>query len=319
MPIRLPAWRRRSDESVQSQGCGRILWHEAAEQSVICLGILAVLVTVQASLATMAAFGVIQTPSVAFGFCMALFMTAMYAAASSAILFTADVDAGTFVFHRTKPIGWLTYLWGKLSWTALSSLALGLAAWIETCVWQSVFPGARDASLALGVSGVGIVEGMAGGLIASMMFRGPLRAVIAGIAMASIGAWVSVVVYHGATGGGTVLVTTAYYQAAGLRLIVAAVALASVFPMARVWYRTGQPLRPLVLPRFLRGETRSIATGGDWDSCGQPCRGRAIRLLWQAWRQIQTPAMIYWGMCLVAFVWVGLDYLSKGRFPSLSR
>ena len=162
------------------KGCGRILWHEAAEQSVICLGILAVLVTVQASLATMAAFGVIQTPSVAFGFCMALFMTAMYAAASSAILFTADVDAGTFVFHRTKPIGWLTYLWGKLSWTALSSLALGLAAWIETCVWQSVFPGARDASLALGVSGVGIVEGMAGGLIASMMFRGPLRAVIAG-------------------------------------------------------------------------------------------------------------------------------------------
>ena len=60
---------------------------------------------------------------------MALFMTAIYAAASSALLFTAEVDAGTFVFQRTKPIGWLTYLSGKLSWTALSTIALGLAAW----------------------------------------------------------------------------------------------------------------------------------------------------------------------------------------------
>ena len=122
------------------RACGRILWREAAEQYTFCIGIFAMLVVMQASLATMETFDMIQPPTVAFGFGMALFMTAIYAAASSALLFTAEVDAGTFVFQRTKPIGWLTYLSGKLSWTVLSSIVLGLAAWIETSVWQGVFP-----------------------------------------------------------------------------------------------------------------------------------------------------------------------------------
>ena len=115
---------------------GRILWREAAEQYTFCIGIFVILIVMQASLATMDAFNSIRTVTVAFAFGMALFMTAIYAAASSALLFTAEVDAGTFAFQRTKPIGWLTYLSGKLSWTVLSSTALGLAAWIETAVWR---------------------------------------------------------------------------------------------------------------------------------------------------------------------------------------
>ena len=70
---------------------GRILWREAAEQYTFCIGIFAMLVVMQASLTTMDAFNMIQSPTVAFGFGMALFMTAIYTTASSALLFTAEV------------------------------------------------------------------------------------------------------------------------------------------------------------------------------------------------------------------------------------
>jgi len=296
---------------------GRILWREAAEQYTFCIGIFVMLVVMQASLVTMETLGMInRTPPVAFGFGMALFMTAIYAAASSALLFSAEVDAGTFVFQRTKPIGWLTYLSGKLSWTVLSSIALGLAGWIETSIWQGGFPDARDTSLAFGVCGVGIVEGMAWGLIATMVVRGPLRAVIVGIAMGSLAAWWSVGVYDSATGYGTVAVSTAYHQAAWFRLIEAAVVLTAGVLLARVWYRTGQPLGEMLLPRLLYGKTDSVAPAGQWSSCGRPCRGRSIRLFWQAWRQVRSPAVIYWGCCLAALAWAGLYYRAKMDQPA---
>lgn len=283
---------------------GRILWREAAEQYTFCIGIFAMLVVMQASLTTMETFNMIQPPTVAFGFCMALFMTAIYTAASSALLFTAEVDAGTFSFQRTRPIGWLTYLSGKLSWTVLSSIVLGFTAWIETSVWQGVFPDPSDTSMAFGICGVGIVEGMAWGLIATIVVRGPLRAVIFGIAMGSLMAWVSTVVVHWAVDVETVAVTTAYHQAAWLRLIVAAVVLVAGVLAARVWYRTGQPLGRVLLPRLLHGETDSVAVTGQWSSFARPCRGRSIRLLWQAWRHVRSPAVVYWGCCLAALIWV---------------
>ncbi len=300
------------------RACGRILWREAAEQYAFCIGIFALLVTLQASLVTMETFDIAPPPSVAFGFGMALFMTAIYSAASSALLLTAETDAGTFSFQRTRPIGWLTYLWGKLSWVVLSSLLLGLVGWLETAVWMGVFPSSRDASLALGVSGVGILEGLTWGLIASMLVRQPLRAVIAGIALASLGAWVSVAAHHLATGSGTVAVETAYYEAAAVRLIAAAAVLAIAVPLVRIWYRTGQPLRLPALPRVVHDAADTVAVAGQWESCDRPCRGRWIRLIWHAWRQIRTPAVVYWGLCLVACVGVGLRMLSRVTFSSTS-
>ena len=216
------------------KACGRILWREAAEQYTFCIGIFAMLIVVQVSLTTMESFDKALQPTVAFGFGMALFMTAIYAAASSALMFTAEADAGMFVFHRTKPIGWLTYLSGKLSWTVLSSIVLGLAAWIATRVWLGVFPDPHNTSLAFCVCGVGILEGMAGGLIATIVVRGPLRAVIVGIAVGSVAAWVTAVLHHQATGSGIMSVTTAYYQAAWFRLIVAAIVLAAGVLLTRV-------------------------------------------------------------------------------------
>lgn len=300
------------------RACGRILWREAAEQYAFCIGIFAMLVTLQASLATMETFDMIRPPSIAFGFGMALFMTAIYTAASCALLLTAETDAGTFSFQRTRPIGWFTYLWGKLSWVVLSSLLLGLVGWLETAVWLGVFPSSRDTSLALGVSGVGILEGLAWGLIASMLVRQPLRAVVAGIALASLGAWVSVVAHHLATGSGTVAVTTAYYEAAAVRLIVAIAVLAIAVPLVRIWYRTGQPLRLPALPRVAHDAVDTVAVASQWDAYARPCRGRWIRLIWHAWRQIRTPAVVYWGLCLVACVGVGLRMLSRVTFSSTS-
>lgn len=290
---------------------GRILWREAAEQYAFCIGVFALLVTLQASWMTMEAFHMIPRPSTVDGFSMALFMTAIYAAASAALLLTAEVDAGTFAFQRTKPIGWFTYLSGKLSWTVLSSILLGLVAWMETSIWLGMLSSGREFSFAFGVCGVGIVEGLAWGLMASMLLREPLRAVIAGIAMASLVAWMTVVTHHTVTGGGSVFITTAYYEAAWVRLVVAAVVLATGIPLVRVWYRTGQPLRLWLLPLAGRVEARSVAVAGAWSSCDKPWRGRAIRLLWQAWRQIRTPVFVYWGMCLVAVVCAGLYYVSK--------
>ncbi len=298
------------------RACGRILWREAAEQYAFCIGIFAMLVTLQASMATMETFDIAPPPSVAFGFGMALFMTAIYSAASSALLLTAETDAGTFSFQRTRPIGWLTYLLGKLSWVVLSSLLLGLIAWLETAVWMGVFPSSPDASLALGVSGVGILEGLAWGLLASMLIREPLRAVVAGIALASLGAWVTVAIHHTATGGGTVTVTAAYYQAAGPRLIVAIAVLAAGLPLVRIWYRTGQPLRVWALTRVASGEAGTPALTAQWSSCDRPCRGRWIRLIWHAWRQVRTPAVIYWGSCLTVGGTVGFRELSRATYSS---
>ena len=58
---------------------GRILWREAAEQYALCVGVFALLVTLQASWVTMEAFHMAGSPSVTHGYCMALFMTAIYA------------------------------------------------------------------------------------------------------------------------------------------------------------------------------------------------------------------------------------------------
>jgi hypothetical protein len=293
------------------RACGRILWREAAEQYAFCIGIFALLITLQASLATMETFDMIRSVDVAFGFGMALFMTAIYTAASGALLLTAETDAGTFSFQRTRPIGWITYLWGKLSWVVLSSLLFGLVAWLETAVWLGVFPSARDASFAFGVSGVGILEGLTWGLMASVLIRQPLRAVVAGIALASLGAWVTVAIHHTATGGGTVAVTTAYYEAAAVRLIVAAVVLAIAVPLVRIWYRTGQPLRLPASPRVTQDAADTVAIAGQWDACVRPCRGRWIRLVWHAWREIRTLAVVYWGLCLAVGGAAGLRVLSR--------
>ena len=179
---------------------GRILWREAAEQYAFCIGVFALLITLQASWMTMEAFGMVSHPNEPHGFSMALFMTAIYGAASCALLLSAEVDAGTFVLHRTKPIGWFTFLWGKLSWTVLSTVLLGLVAWIETCVWLGVVPRARAVSFAFALTGVGILEGIAWGLIASMLFREPLRAVVGGITLASLGAWLTVALHRTVTG-----------------------------------------------------------------------------------------------------------------------
>ncbi|MHB8899655.1 MAG: ABC transporter permease [Thermoguttaceae bacterium] len=298
------------------KACGHILWREGAEQYAFCISVFVLLIVLQASLTTMATFDMIPEPDMAFGLSMALFMTAIYAAASSVLLFTAEVDAGKFSFHRTRPIDWLTYLKGKLGWTVLSSILLGVAAWLETCIWQGAFPNARDGWLAMGVSGVGIVEGLAWGLVASMLFRDPLRGVVGGIAMASAGAYAMVLVHHRVTGSGTVSVTTAYNDAAWPRLILAATVLAGAIPLVRTWYRTGRPLRPWALPRLLRGDATLVATAGDWTACGEPRRGRAIRLLWQSWRQMRPAALVYWGLCAAALTCLGLDYFSKqGRLP----
>ena len=235
-------------------------------------------------------------------------------AASSALLLSAEVDAGTFVFQRTKPIGWLTYMSGKLSWTVASSVLLGLAAWGETAVWLGVFPSARDSWFALGVSGAGILEGIAWGLIASMLLREPLRAVVAGIALASLGAWLTVNVHHSSTGGGAAFVSTVYYEAAGLRLMVAAVVLVIGFPLARVWYRTGQPLRLLALPWSFVVKTRTAAVA-DWEAFNEPRRGRTRRLLWHAWRQIQSPVLVYWSLCIATVVGTVLYYGTEQEDP----
>ncbi len=292
---------------------GRILWREAAEQYTFCIGIFAMLLVMRASLATMETFDMIQPPSVAFHFGMALFMTAIYAAASAALSCGAEVDAGTFVFQRTKPIGWLSYLLGKLSWTVLSTVVLGVAAWLATGLGEGRFPNAHDTSLAFGVCGVGIVEGLAWGLIATLAIRGPLRAVIAGIATSSLVAWVIVVVHHTLFGVERVLVTTAYYQAAGWRLVIAVFVLVTGVLLTRIWYRTGQPIGKLLMPHRPRGEGTLTVTPGQWRSYAQPCRGRWLRLLWQAWRQVRSPAVAYWCCCLIVLVWAGLYY--RARMP----
>ena len=297
------------------RACGRILWREGAEQYAFCIGVFALLLVLQASWMTMETFRMAPQPTTAYGFGLALFMTAVYAAASSALLLTAEVDAGTFVFQRTKPIGWFTYLWGKLSWVALSCTLFGLVAWLETCAWLGVIPDARDASFAFGVSGVGVLEGIAWGLLASMSFREPLRAVVAGIAMASVATWVTVGIHHNLAGRGTIAVTTAYYEGAGLRVIVAGVVLTIAILRGRSWFRTGQPLRLLTLPGFQRAETVSVAVPGEWDAHEEPWRGRSIRLLWQAWRQLRTAALVYWTLCLVACIWAGSYYLYKSPDP----
>ena len=290
---------------------GRILWREAADQYAFCIGMFAMLLAVQASLATMDAFDMIPSPTVAFHFCIALGMTAIYAAASSALTLTAEVDVGTFTFQRTRPVGWLNWLWGKMSWVVVSSLFLGLAAWLETCVWQGVFPSGRDTAFALRVSGVGILEGLAWGLIAGMLVREPLRAVVAGVALGSLSAWLTSQLHHLAVGGGTAYVSVVYGDAAGARLAVAAVALAIGLPLARIWYRTGQPLRLRGSSRSVAAESQMLAGGADWDRLAEPSRGRMVRLVWHAWRQVRTAAIIYWGSCLLALAGVGCLYYTK--------
>lgn len=290
---------------------GRILWREAADQYAFCIGMFAMLLAAQASLATMDAFDMIPNPTVTFHLCMALGMTAIYAAASSALALTAEVDGGTFTFQRTRPVGWLNWLWGKMGWVVASSLLLGLAAWLETCIWQGVFSNGRDTAFALRVSGVGIFEGLAWGLIAGMLVRGPLRAVVAGVALGSLSAWLTSQLHHLAVGGGTAFVSVVYGDAAGPRLVVAAVALAIGLPLARIWYRTGGPLRWRRSARSVAAESQMLAGGADWDRLAEPSRGRVRRLVWHAWRQVRTAAIVYWALCLLALA--GVAYLYCGK------
>ena len=309
---------------MNQQAVYRIFWKEAVEQLPFCIGIFALMVAIQSAIATMLLFNAqaaASVPGIYYG--AALFMTAVYAASSAALLLTAETDRGTFTLLRTMPLSPWTFLTGKLGWTLVSTLVLALVAWGETLLWAGgMLPESGDTSMIFLICGIGIIEAIAGGLIASAIIRSPLVAVVVGIAIASFMGYATAVADYLLSHSGSNDVLEVYSTAGLPRLGVAIVFLTLGVLLAAKWYRSGRlsvvrHRRSLIwllwrskaatVEEFLVDYSdveQSAMVAGAWRKCPTPVRGRTIRMLWHAWRQLRTATFVYWAACAIPLFFV---------------
>ncbi len=111
---------------------------------------------------------------------VAVALTAFYVLGCGATAFAGERDAGTYLLQRVLPVTPGRLLLGKLLYTGLSALLLGVAAWVLAAVLVSLrgwHPQDSHSAIAL-LGGVKAIELLAWGVFFSLLTSRPLRAVV---------------------------------------------------------------------------------------------------------------------------------------------
>jgi ABC-type transport system involved in multi-copper enzyme maturation permease subunit len=293
----------------------RFVWKEyrvmrAFWISMACLAVLAQLALV--------AFPGLTHYSTVWTFSFALIFPALYAVACGATMFAAEKEDGTYEFLRGLPVTAWRILTGKLAFAVASTLLLIAALW---CLAAGLSRGSSvDAQLRpqlWGTYGLAAVEGLAWGMLFSLVLRRPLQAAVLAIAAASVAVHVALWRSMPFAGEGHVFELGQYLAVVPYRSMIAGAVLLVDGLLVRRWLRPDKR----TARRSLAWWRRRVSTGVSAAAPAMPLSPRRSvilgRLVWQTWRQSRwtMAAMAGPGTLGAIFAIVEISTLS----PSLLR
>ncbi|MHC4401719.1 MAG: hypothetical protein ACYTG0_18770 [Planctomycetota bacterium] len=248
-------------------------------------------------------------------FAVALALPAFYALGSASILFATEHETGTYAFQRGLPVGPMWPLVAKSAFTVASTLAMIGVLWTLAAVlagWE--WPRAATHRGLWAVFGFGAVEGLAWGMLFSLVTGRPLKAAVLAAVTASVS------VHFIVAGSGPQYQLRPYLDALPDRaLVVAILALWDVWLGCR-WFdeRTRRSGAASAAGRVghVPGEAQAVVPAG-WHVPG----GSFARLLWQQLRQSAgmlavTAALVGPVVFIGASWWLRHQHL-KNTYPSL--
>jgi len=209
---------------------------------------------------------------------IALMISAGFAVGIGGTLFAVEHEERTFGLLRVLPVQAKELGSAKLLCAVIGLCSLLLALWLTAGAlagWQALSP--RDAGRLWGLWGLACAEGLAWGILCSLVIRSPLRATVVAVLAVTLAIQAAVTL----TKTHNLLEIASYVEAIPLRLFLLALVVA-----ADVW----------LLPRWLAGQfPQSIAWGrtrkpsvqtkiaGGWQSPAPSWAAPLGRLMWQAW------------------------------------
>ncbi len=278
----------------------RFAWKEYRMLRGLWLAVLVVGALVQWALSAL------MSPSIDHAsmlFSTALAAAVLYAVGAAATTFSLEHEEETYGFLLALPTTWGPLFAGKLLVAALSALLLATAltatGWITSGYAP---PGGRDSSVALGMFGMAIFEGLAWGTLFSLLVKRPLAAALWTLFVGTVAVNVAVNANSNYAVGS--IVPRAYLEAVPLRLAFVGIVLAASVAVARRWLVVGAGLPGLAAvskPSPVgRGQGEGALVAGTSPSPRpspsgrgrvvpvpfRPSRGRSLaRLLWQSCRE----------------------------------
>ena len=243
---------------------------------------------------------------------IALMISAGFAVGIGGTLFAIEHEERTFGLLRVLPVRAKELGWAKLLCAVAGLFSLLVALWLTAGAlagWQALPP--RDAGRLWGLWGLACAEGLAWGILCSLVIRSPLRATVAAVLAVTVANQVAVTL----TKTHNLAEIVSYVEAIPLRLAVLALVVA-----ADVW----------LLPRWLAGQFPARPAAGRREPAspgpsrlrtrlgGGGSRARLVwRLVWQSWREGRKNILllaIVAPLLLLAFVGVLLRRTTCSRF-----
>ena len=214
----------------------RFLWKEYRVMRAfwISMAVLAVL----AQLALWAFPQVVFRPAV-WTFSIALFFPALYAVACGATMFAAEREEGTYEFLRSLPVTAWRMLSGKLAFAITSALLLIATLRLTAAIVSDTSAVDAHERLQLWATfGLAAVEGLAWGMLFSLVLRRPLQAAV--LAMAAVSLATHVILWRVAPVAGEAHIydLERYLGAVPVRLLVAAIIFLADGLLVRRWLTT---------------------------------------------------------------------------------
>ncbi len=256
------------------------------------------------------------------GFFVAWVAAALYAVGAAITMFCAETEERTRDYLRLLPGNTTPIIATKLVMALSTAVALGcalsLTSWfLANYTWANP----RHAEQALALGGVGVVEGLAWGLLFSLWWKQPLLAAVAAIACASLGTQVAIL---GTTEAKDAFSLEAYQAAVPGRLLICLAVLSLDVLLASQWLYPRRK-HERISRRAIAVELPASNTHARVRTAAWPRTKMFTRLLWQTWREswktllaaIAISAVLTTALILPAYIHSPHDFIKALPFVSL--
>jgi hypothetical protein len=269
----------------------RFLWKEYRVMRAFWISMACLAVVAQLAFAKFP--GLTHDPA-AWTFSLALIFPALYAVACGATMFAVEKEEGTYEFLRSLPVTAWRILTGKLAFAIVSTLLLLAALWFVSARVSRPF--SINAELRwqlLEDFGLAAIEGLAWGMLFSLILRRPLQAAVLAIAAGSAAVHVVLWRTYPYAGEGHVFDLGRYVAAVPYRAAIAAGVLFADGLLVRGWLQAEKSTTRRFFQRRPRPSSSAMSTA---EALLLPLNRSVVlwRLIWQTWRQSR------WTMAAVA-------------------
>ncbi len=256
------------------------------------------------------------------GFLVAWIAAALYSVGAAITMFCAETEERTRDYLRLLPGNATPIIATKLVMAFATAVALGcvlsLTSWfLANYTWAN----SRHAELAFALGGVGILEGLAWGLLFSLWWKQPLLAAVAAMACASLGAQVAIL---GTTDAYDAFSLEGYRAAVPGRLLICLAVLILDSVLASQWLYPRRK-HERVSHRAMTIDLPASNTHARVHTAAWPRTKMFTRLLWQTWREswkmmlaaIAISAVLMTALMLPAYISSPRDFLKSLPFVAL--